>query len=294
MATFDQLFNAYNNQFSTPFGQNYAPREPLDWNGGLAGSVVYPSPPPAPPRWWDVPPADVNAAQPPAASGRRPEINEASNNNVTVSACLAVIDPPAEVTKDREFEADSWLILREAPDTKSKAVVKLGNKEKLEADEIRDDWTHVSNVIRLSEADGSPNQKLVQGWVRSKYLVERQCYDDPANGPLSRVVTRADGRGLDNALPPKEFDHPYQWHVDLVIIPTQQELASTCKYPPGENVLGCSQRLYGSCAIYRLPDDLLKKLMPTYPPEILMRHELGHCNGWGGTHLGARTYWYAK
>jgi hypothetical protein len=42
----------------------------------------------------------------------------------------------------------------------------------------------VSNVIRLSEADASPNQKLVQGWVRSKYLEERQCYDDPANGPL--------------------------------------------------------------------------------------------------------------
>ena len=104
--------------------------------------------------------------------------------NVTVSVCLAVIDPPAEVTKDREFKADSWLVLREAPDTKSKPVVKLGNKEKLEADEIRDDWTHVSNVIRLSEADASPNQKLVQGWVRSKYLVERQCYDDLANEPL--------------------------------------------------------------------------------------------------------------
>jgi hypothetical protein len=130
---------------------------------------------PPPPPWWQSPQAPDTSrwwARVPVPSTGKPQ---------PVSVCLAVIDPPAEATKDREFKADSWLILREAPDTKSKAVVKLGNQEKLEADEIRDDWTHVSNVIRLSEADAPPNQKLVQGWVRSKYLVERQCYDDPTN-----------------------------------------------------------------------------------------------------------------
>jgi hypothetical protein len=195
--------------------------------------------------------------------------------NVTVSVCLAVIDPPAEVTKDPECKADSWLVLREAPDTKSKAVVKLGNKEKLEADEIRDDWTHVSNVIRLSEADASPNQKPVQGWVRSKYLVERQCYDDPANEPLPPP----------DEPPPAKYDRPFNG-----VMRVDHDVAACIKMRslvPGEIRLGCTDRRKTAdaevlCVVHMLPDKELKRY--GFSPERLLRHNIGHCNGWPDDH----------
>lgn len=201
--------------------------------------------------------------------------------NVTVSVCLAVIDPPAEVTKDREFKADSWLILREAPDTNSRAVVKLGNKEKLEADEIRNDWTHVSNVIRLSEADASPNQKLVQGWVRSKYLVERQCYDDPANGPLPPPKNTRDG-----GPPPAKYDHPFNG-----VMRVDHDVAACIKMRPlvpGEIRLGCTDRRSKTadakdlCIVHMLPEEELKRYGAS--SERLLRHNIGHCNGWPDDH----------
>jgi hypothetical protein len=171
-------------------------------------------------------------------------------------------------------------------------VVKLGNKEKLEADEIRGDWTHVSNVIRLSEADASPNQKLVQGWVRSKYLVERQCYDDPANGPLPSPQNlpglMANGAGIDNVLPPVEFDHPYQGVLTIKIIATLDELRDIC---PGRMPVACSERARdgSSCTIWRLPDWQIET-QHDEPVAVLMRHEIGHCNGWGDDHRGARAW----
>jgi hypothetical protein len=98
---------------------------------------------------------------------------------ITIRFCVAVIEPaPNVVQDDPEFDPKGWLGLREKPDGQSKITFRLGDGEHLEADAIKGDWTHISNVIRLSGPNGG---KIVQGWVRSKYVKRagkvEHCYE---------------------------------------------------------------------------------------------------------------------
>jgi hypothetical protein len=119
--------------------------------------------------------------------------------DTTIRFCVAVIEPPENVTTDPEFDPKSWLGLREKPDTKSRVTFRLGDKEYLEADEVKGDWTHISKVNRLSES------RVIQGWVRSKYVQKMNCDDryktsedinpgdqpkeaDVSDGPLSPAI----------------------------------------------------------------------------------------------------------
>jgi hypothetical protein len=108
--------------------------------------------------------------------------------SVTVRFCVSVIEPPPEVVKDPEFDPKSWLGLREKPNMKSRITFRLGDKEYLEADRVKGDWTHISNVDRLSEEiDNVYSPKIVQGWVRSKYVQKFNCddkYQDPTSGDI--------------------------------------------------------------------------------------------------------------
>ena len=51
---------------------------------------------------------------------------------------------------------------------------------------------------------------------------------------------------------------------------------------------GCSYRMPSIkwCAIVKLSDDKVRA--EGFDPDVFMRHEIGHCNGWPGTHKGAR------
>src|SRR5262249_6210787 len=51
--------------------------------------------------------------------------------------------------------------------------------------------------------------------------------------------------------------------------------------------MGCNLR-WGMirCEIYIVADEVLATVGLDY--ETTLRHELGHCNGWGGDHAGAR------
>jgi len=92
----------------------------------------------------------------------------------TIRFCVSVIKPPPDVVQDPEFDPKSWLGLREKPDMRSRITFRLGDNEHLEADAVRGDWTHISNVIRLSER-AHEEAKIVQGWVRSKYVKRSTC-----------------------------------------------------------------------------------------------------------------------
>src|SRR5262249_29379591 len=93
-------------------------------------------------------------------------------------------------------------------------------------------------------------------------------------------------------LPPPEYDHPVYDPVEVVDVDTEQELRRLCgleSYFPGSTVIGCA----APKGNYWKPDKCLVYLGPI--PEwtgvtrnINLRHELGHCNGWGGDHAGAR------
>jgi hypothetical protein len=78
------------------------------------------------------------------------------------------------VVRDPEFDPKGWLGLREKPDMRSRITFRLGDNEYLEADAIKGDWTHISNVTRLSSMDNE-GAKIVQGWVRSKYVKRFTC-----------------------------------------------------------------------------------------------------------------------
>ena len=93
----------------------------------------------------------------------------------TVRFCVSVIEPPPNVVQDPEFDPKGWLGLREKPDTRSRIIFRLGDGEYLEADAVKGDWTHISNVTRLSQLEGKTPAKIVQGWVRSKYVKKFLC-----------------------------------------------------------------------------------------------------------------------
>jgi hypothetical protein len=95
------------------------------------------------------------------------------------------------------------------------------------------------------------------------------------------------GAGIDKILPPEEFDKPFDGHLEIKIVPSVEIVRAGC--PGSQAPLACTQRFaLNYCVIIWLPDDQVERYMPV---EVLMRHEMGHCNGWLGSHAGARP-WY--
>jgi hypothetical protein len=84
-----------------------------------------------------------------------------------------------------------------------------------------------------------------------------------------------------NWLPPAEFDHEYAG-VLTVHRGTQQEMLAQCpsKSNPGYYSLGCSRRFFdgATCVVYIAKDIMLQAA--GWPYDLVLRHELGHCNGW--------------
>lgn len=76
------------------------------------------------------------------------------------------------------------------------------------------------------------------------------------------------------AMPPAEFDHPYDGQLEIVYAdPT--EVSALCNH--GTLVKSCARSGEGRCKI------IFPKDVGTYPKrtlELLMRHEIAHCNGW--------------
>src|SRR5262249_40657131 len=91
----------------------------------------------------------------------------------TIRFCVSVIEPPPNVVEDPEYDPNAWLALRQGPGAQFKITTKLKDGDDLDADIIKEDWMHITNVPRLNmEAD---NPKIVQGWVRSKYVKRSTC-----------------------------------------------------------------------------------------------------------------------
>src|SRR6516165_5420703 len=95
----------------------------------------------------------------------------AAGAHATEDFCAVVLKPPAEVTRDRSYDPDAWLALRDGPGTKFTVVGKLREGDLLKADTARcketvcDDkaeWTHVVDIPRY---DGTNPSRYSQGWV---------------------------------------------------------------------------------------------------------------------------------
>jgi hypothetical protein len=102
-----------------------------------------------------------------------------------------------------------------------------------------------------------------------------------------------DGRLI---LPPPEYDHVYQGDLTIVMVKTVDELLILCNTPHLPNTLACSIRAYDgkSCVIIMVDDDVMRRR--AWTTGLLLRHEMGHCNGWTQAHEGLRSvesnsYW---
>jgi hypothetical protein len=91
-------------------------------------------------------------------------------------------------------------------------------------------------------------------------------------------------------LPPLAFDHPYSGKQQ-VIRAGAELMAHLCPRPdPGKRMTGCAVRVASGaeCLIVIANDEILRSV-GIYDAKVILRHEIGHCNGWPGDHPGARA-----
>src|SRR3989442_7646776 len=84
-----------------------------------------------------------------------------------------------------------------------------------------------------------------------------------------------------NWLPPAEFDKPYTGKLIIRRFETEEEIERICK---GSAKYACAARVADGSACYLFVgnDNVLKRNHVPY--EFMLRHELGHCNGWTKDH----------
>lgn len=88
-------------------------------------------------------------------------------------------------------------------------------------------------------------------------------------------------------LPPLEYDHPYHGRTMTVTEKSQDEIRQACpKVPFTNTALACTFIRQTSCDILIAPEAEIKAA--GYSKNLVLRHEVGHCNGWSGKHDGAR------
>jgi hypothetical protein len=105
---------------------------------------------------------------------------------------------------------------------------------------------------------------------------------------LSVLVTVSGAHAAEKAttLPPVEFDKPFTGILEIVRIRNQQEIELACKASP-RHACAWRQADGARCTIFMLPNEQLRSRGKNAVAFIL-RHELGHCNGWPGDHKGGR------
>jgi hypothetical protein len=91
-------------------------------------------------------------------------------------------------------------------------------------------------------------------------------------------------------IPPKQYDHPYKGNLVVHVVGSQQEVRRLC---PGSafswiGALGCAHLGKYWCVVVMAPDDVITKA--GFPPELIKRHEIAHCNGWPSNHRGAEVF----
>jgi hypothetical protein len=90
-----------------------------------------------------------------------------------------------------------------------------------------------------------------------------------------------------NVIPPEEFDHPFGGTTRVWRSSDQAEIKAKCPPSAFPYHLGCGGKsATGQCHILMADDETIRK--HGWTPEIVLRHEIGHCNGWPPNHKGAR------
>ena len=86
-------------------------------------------------------------------------------------------------------------------------------------------------------------------------------------------------------LPPLEYDHPYEGRL-TVTGGDKDLMGQLCPKTAFPVTLGCARRYNDSCSIVIATDEIIKAV--GWTTEIVLRDEIGHCNGWPPSHVDAR------
>jgi hypothetical protein len=104
----------------------------------------------------------------------------------------------------------------------------------------------------------------------------------PIFGPADKAALNATPSW--RQLPPVEYDRPYDGTLTVLGAGNQEQTQAACGWP--RPVLACSYHSGRECTIIHAREDYIVQFKTTL--NIVMRHEIGHCNGWPGDHPGAR------
>ena len=95
----------------------------------------------------------------------------------------------------------------------------------------------------------------------------------------------------DALLPPQEFDYDPPYTTNITRYTGMDDLVKSCGRPVGTRILGCGGNRFVDghlvCQIHIIIDESLHRYGMTYAK--VLRHEMGHCNGWRGDHSGVRV-----
>jgi hypothetical protein len=87
-------------------------------------------------------------------------------------------------------------------------------------------------------------------------------------------------------LPPAEFDKPYEGKLIVTELPNKEEVRIDCGLPEPKLACAFPRPHKSECEIIVAPEEHI--LRDGYLPAIVMRHEIGHCNGWSEKHEHSR------
>jgi hypothetical protein len=104
--------------------------------------------------------------------------------------------------------------------------------------------------------------------------------------PAATQSTSAAAEGP-RLVPPPEYDRPFAANVIVITARDQKHVRELCpKAVFTGAALGCASLTPSwDCKIVVAADDVIKAA--GYPPELVRRHEIAHCNGWPADHRGA-------
>jgi hypothetical protein len=110
-----------------------------------------------------------------------------------------------------------------------------------------------------------------------------QLFPNPPPPPSPNVPPPSN-----NILPPLEYDYPYQGKLTVQRVDTIEELIVVCS-TTRKWLLGCARPGTTSCQLILVRDEVIRQY--GWTTELMMRHEVGHCNGWPQAHPGQRPRW---
>jgi hypothetical protein len=107
---------------------------------------------------------------------------------------------------------------------------------------------------------------------------------------LALIVTPGAAQSVAYVVPPKEYDHPFGGTVIVLPARDQKQVRELCpKAKFMGAALGCPEITSSwDCRVVLAADSVIKAA--GFPPALVKRHEIAHCNGWPADHRGALPF----